>query len=238
MSELPKGAILAIGHSHLGCVEHAASAVGLEIDAVNFWLAPEACIATEGTLRLSDELRTVVGKHRGPILSFIGGSSHTVLGVLVHPRRFDFVLVEQPELPVHPDAELLPQNAVAAMLRAHMKGYLDLMGEVAGVASAPIYHFESPPPYWNGDRMRKFIPWSLFPDMKQEVSVATFRWKMWRLHSALIRDWCEANGMRFVPCPEESLDERGFLAEACFHDGLHGGPAYGGLLVEQIGQLV
>ncbi|MGE0279129.1 MAG: hypothetical protein AB7P20_00750 [Rhizobiaceae bacterium] len=237
MSKPAKRPLLAIGHSHLGCVQDAAVACGLEMEAINFWLSPGASIPAEGTLRLSDELRTIVRKHRGPVLSFVGGSSHTVLGVLVHPRRFDFVLAEQPGLPIHPEAELLPQHAVAAMLRAHMRGYLDLMEEIAGIASEPIHHFESPPPYWNGVQMRRFIPWALFPDMKREISAAPFRWKMWRLHSALIRDWCEHIGADFTPCPERSFDERGFLAEACFQDGLHGNRAYGRLVVEQIGRL-
>lgn len=229
--------ILAIGHSHVACVQLAASEIGFEMSSFNFWLAPGASIAANGTLYLSEELKDTIRKHSGPVLSFVGGASHVVLGGLVHPRRFDFVLAEQPELPVHPDAELLPQEAVRAMMRAHMGGYLNLMKEIVELASEPVCHFEPPPPCRDDQRIMRTMPWSLFPDMKREISTLPFRYKMWRVHGAIIRDWCAAHGVRFIVPPPESVDADGCITDRCTHDGLHGNPTYGALVVDQIRRL-
>lgn len=226
--------ILAIGHSHLACVEQAALATGFELSALNFWTMPGSQIAADGLLWPSGTLKEAIRSHRGPLFSLVGGSSHTVLGALVHPRRFDFVLAEQPDLPIHREAEVLPQNAVGGMLRAHMAGYLNLMLELGKVASGPFHHLESPPPHRDSERMRQSMPWSLFPDMKQEISTAPFRYKMWRLHSAVVRDWCAEHGIAFIPHPRDSVDDEGYMIDACYHDGLHANLAYGKLVIDQI----
>lgn len=228
---------LAIGHSHLTCVGEAAMQIVFPIEAINFWHDADAIDTVDGERRLSEKTLKRISAHQGPILSFIGGSSDTVLGMLAHPRRFDFVLSDQTELSMRPEAEVLPEGAVEAMLRAHMSPYLELMLQVTEHANGPIRHFESPPPYEDAARISPHVPWQHFSGMRKEISPAPFRYKMWRLQSRIMREWCGRNGAVFVERPERTATQHGYLRDQFFNDGFHGNVAYGKAVLEQVRQL-
>ncbi len=93
---------------------------------------------------------------------------------------------------------------------------------------------EPPPPGQNGRKMRRFIPWPLFPDMLQEVSKSAFRLKMWYMHSKLIGDVCDRLDIRFVSVPEQVANAGGYLKDDYFHDGIHANQQYGELIIRQM----
>ncbi|MEI9987948.1 MAG: hypothetical protein WDN69_35515 [Aliidongia sp.] len=88
-----------IGHSHALALERGAERGGVELDAINFWHTGEPWLRDGTAIRLRADLAERVGRGR-PILSLVGGSAHTVLGMVEHPRPFDFVLPSAPTLPV------------------------------------------------------------------------------------------------------------------------------------------
>lgn len=229
--------LLCIGHSHVACVARAAEVTGFPLRALNFWEMPGATMPGEDGPRLSAELAQQLREYRGPIFSMIGGGAHGVLGLLVHPRRFDFVLPEQPLLPLDPAAEILPALAVRRMLESLMADYLVLMSQVRQLCVGPMFHIESPPPYANAVRMHADVPWGMFPGMCHEISPAHFRYRLWCLHSQITGEWCAAAGVTFVRCPSEAIDENGFMLEPYYGDGAHANVAYGELVLEQMRSL-
>lgn len=228
--------MLCIGHSHVACVARAGLDAGLALHALNFWELPGGTVRGETGLRLSPELAARVASHEGTVYSLIGGAVHSVIGMLVHPRRFDFVLPDEPGLPLDDDAERIPALAVRRMLASAMTDYLSLMSHVRQLAPVALVHVEPPPPYEDAQRMHADIPWALYPGMRQEISPAALRYKLWRLHSRILQEWCEEVDAAFLPCPEQSLDERGFLREAYYGDGAHTNAAYGALVIKQMQQ--
>jgi len=65
-------------------------------------------------------------------VSMVGGNDHSVLGMLNHPRLFDFVLPEAPDLPMEPAAEIIP----AGLLRAELQ-----FGRVEDLLASGIHAF-------------------------------------------------------------------------------------------------
>jgi hypothetical protein len=230
--------ILCIGHSHVASVAQAAAALGVPFKALNFWEMPGAIVLENGVPHLSPQLESQLREHPGPVFSMIGGAAHGVLGMLVHPRRFDFVLPAQPLLPLDPAAEVLPALAVRRVLESLTAEYLALMSQVRRLCVGQMCHIESPPPYADAERMHADMPWGMYPGMCQEISPAALRYKLWRLHSQIIGEWCREAGALFVPCPPETFDENGFMREPYYGDGAHANMAYGERLLEQMRRLV
>lgn len=228
---------LCIGHSHVACVARAAAATGVPLRALNFWELPGAILRDAGTVRFSCAIEDELRQHRGPVFSLIGGAAHGVLGMLVHPRRFDFVLAEAPELPLDPAAELLPALAVRTLLESLMTEYLALMTELRRLCTGSLFHLEPPPPFADEQRMLADIPWALYPGMCHEISPAYFRYKLWRLHSRILRDWCDAAGATLLACPPQTIDEQGFMRDPYYGDGAHANAAYGEQVLAQMRSL-
>lgn len=226
--------MLAIGHSHLRCVQVAASGQGESLDAFNFWDDGSLlCNLPEGPA-LTARLQSRVQDHEGIVFSYIGGGAHTVIGLVSHPRRYDFVLPEAPDLPFDARAEILPVAAVKAALLAQTESYLQLMRHLRSLAPGRMVHMEPPPPCPDEDRISPHIPWSLFPGMLQEVAPRHLRYKAWRLHSCIVSDFCREQGIEFMAYPREAADTEGFLREQYFLDGVHANSGYGALQLRQM----
>ncbi|MGH8156480.1 MAG: hypothetical protein ACREPQ_00040 [Rhodanobacter sp.] len=229
--------MLCIGHSHVDCVARAAAKTGVALQALNFWEMPGSIVREGDRPRFVPALEESLREHGGAVFSLIGGAVHGVVGMLVHPRRFDFVLPWEPELPLDAAAEVLPALAVRGMLESLMAEYLALMGELRRLCHGPMFHLESPPPYADAHRMHADIPWGLYPGMCQEISPAPLRYKLWRLHSRIVSDWCDAAGVTMVACPAPAVDAQGFLRKSYYGDGAHANEVYGELVLGQMRQL-
>lgn len=226
--------LLCIGHSHLRCVQTAAIESGAPIDAVNFWNDNSVILNSPEDPVLVDELQHRIRMHQGAVCSFIGGGAHTVIGLVSHPRRYDFVLPENPDLPIDPRAELIPVGAVREVLERETAPYLKLMLHLRTLAGERMIHMEPPPPCPDNSKIAPHVPWPLFPDMLQEVAPPWLRYKAWRLHSQLVSEWCARERVAFYPCPSGAADAEGFLRQDYFEDGVHANSGYGMLLLEQM----
>ncbi|MDE1173228.1 MAG: hypothetical protein PW790_06080 [Parvibaculaceae bacterium] len=161
-----------------------------------------------------------------------------IMGLARHPRPFDFVLPECPHLPLDEDAEILPLEAVRASLLAITQEYLDLIKLVRDTATGPVFHIEAPPPYADATRLLADIPWMFFGGMQRQISPAPFRYKLWRLHTQIVRESCRKQGISFIDHPPESVDGNGFLLPAYYLDSMHVNEAYGALVLAQMRRLL
>jgi hypothetical protein len=228
-----------IGHSHVACVEKAAAEQGVPLTAINFWQALGALVRRNDRWKLTDQTRERIGEHAGPVFSLIGGSTHVVLGMLVHPRPWDFVLPGAEHLPLAPGTEVIPSDAVKQVMSGLMREYLEITLQVREVATGALFYMEPPPPSADVERMVPHIMGhaAMIPGMRPEIAPAAFRYKLWRLQSSLLEAHCKEHGIGFVPRPGATADEQGFLYPDYFGDGSHGNTAYGALVLEQMRRL-
>jgi hypothetical protein len=233
----PSRPLLCIGHSHVACVARAAQAAAYPLRALNFWELPGAIRQDGGEPRFDAAIERQLREHDGPVFSMIGGAAHVVLGLLVHPRRFDFVLPAEPALSLDPAAELIPSLAMQRILESQMSEYLALMSLVRGLCTGRMFHVEPPPPCADAERMQAEVPWEMFPDRCREISPASLRYKLWRLHSQILSGWCADAGLDLLPAPSGTMDADGFMREPYYGDGVHANESYGALVLEQMRQI-
>jgi hypothetical protein len=167
----------------------------------------------------------------------MGGNVHNALGLLAHPRPFDFRLSGEPSPPLDPNAEPIAEALVTAALqaaRATDRRRLALLADIAG----PFVHLESPPPVANGAWVAAQAD-AYFRDKGGAVPAiapAALRHRIWRLHSRIVRAEVAALGGRFLPVPAAVLDADGFLDPAFAADATHGNAAYGEAVIAALEQ--
>jgi len=237
----PTAPILAIGTSHLAALEEASRQNGsaprvafvqLRDPGYRGALVRSDGGATSLNRRLADD---VTERSRELIVSLVGGNKHNIFGLLNHPRPFDFVLSEEPELPFTPGAECVPAELVADSLAKRAANELELLRTLRRATKVPMVHMESPPPNPSVEHIRRHP--GVFRDRIDALGIAPphLRYKLWRVHSSVVRRVCAEVGIVFVPAPRESQDARSMMLEAAWADDpTHGSPWYGALVLRQI----
>lgn len=244
ISRLVEG-MLCIGHSHMGCVLLAAQAKGSNLPAIILkdqvaghfnGLAFDKAVLDDSERTLSPATERIVERASGPIFSFVGGP-RLEIGLRRHPQPFDFVLPEQPDLPIDPEAELIPSAALATALKKKKDayGYYNILDRIAAVAKGPVYQFEWPPPAADEWLVNRVSARQRSGRSGRELPVNRFlRYKLWRLTSQTLREHTAKLGFTFVPHPPAAADEEGFLRIEYVRNASHANPAYGALVLEQL----
>lgn len=225
--------IVCIGHSHVDSVAAAAEADGIPLDAINFWHTLPFC--ADGSVELTPE---VCARLIAPVFSFVGGAVHHDVGLFVHARPYDFILPEQQDLPISEGAELLPYDAVYASMQARTRPNFKTMAAIRAATRGSMFHLESPPIYENEVAPTSIPAW--MPHLKEyaPISPVWLRYKLWKLHSAIVRAYCQENDIVFIPHPPEAVDARGLLTAEFYGVPAHANREYGALVLRQIQQLV
>jgi hypothetical protein len=187
---------------------------------------------------LLDKLKT---SKKRVIFSQVGGNAHNFMGLFEHPAAYDFVLPSQPDLPLQPNAQIVPYAYVSEVMRNFLALDLKVLNALKIAANgSPVFHIESPPPVEDNDFCQNNLPPSFLTKGYANMKIASpvFRYKLWRLHSEILRRECERLGFGFVASPSSSMDEDGFLLREYYIDPLHGNVEYGALVLDQIQSLM
>lgn len=177
-----------------------------------------------------------------PVFSLIGGADHHYLGLFEHARPFDFILPEQPQLPLNPQAEVLPYGYCVQVMQGMLGDTFDTLSGLRQCVAGPLWHMENPAPIEDNAFCEANLPPAFQRPAYRGMRVAgpVLRYKVARLHRELVRQHCERIGIRFIACPAESMDEHGFLKPAYWpaDDPLHGNALYGQLVLDQVERLL
>lgn len=167
-------------------------------------------------------------------VSMFGGNAHNVLTLEEHPVPFDFIIPDKSSLPFLEDAELVTYDYIDRFVRKLAEPYLLNATTLRNATSSDVYHFESPPPVRDND----FIVRNLEDWFKKQTPIKIappyLRYKMWHVHSKIIRDFCDQMGINFLSTPVETQDEQGFLLEEHGRDLTHAGPSFGNAILKQL----
>jgi hypothetical protein len=166
----------------------------------------------------------------------IAGNDHNVLGLLNHPRRFDFVLPTEPELPLLDDHEVVPAALIEGALARLVEYPIALTKALAHALPCRVVYLQSPPPIPSAEHIARH-PDEMFRAELERRGVAppSLRLKLWKLHSAVWRRACDEAGVPILPPPPEAVDAAGFLAARAWgRDATHGNEWYGDLVISQV----
>jgi hypothetical protein len=185
-------------------------------------------------VRLIDE--RVPRNYQRVFVSMFGGNAHNALTLLEHPMPFDFVLPEEPSCPRISGAELVAYGVISRFIFNLAEPYMLNLATLKNAFADPVIHIESPPPLGDDDFVLENLE-GYFRDQAEDPKPAPrwLRYKLWRLHSARIREHAEAHGVEFLPAPAEAIDEDGFLLRSDYGtDSTHAGASYGLRILKQL----
>ena len=222
-----------LGHSHIVSLEDAANLQGVRYKSLNLWGFGRPVLYDEPGGRLEPVLAAMLDDF---VISTVGGSAHDLLGLAQHPHPFDFVLPEAPDLPIDPSADILPVAAVRGTVSALMEGeQLDLIRLLARPGRR-VVHLESPPPVGEDERLgREMFHAAFVPRAATGPSSPWLRYKLWRVHSALVQAACDGFGVEFLSAPTASMTDGKFLRTELYDRPCHANADYGLLVLRTLG---
>ena len=182
----------------------------------------------------------IAGKKPDLVFSSIGGNEHFVFGLLQQEIPYDFVLKNEPKLPVIVTENTIAYETIKEILCRRMKGQLCALA-LLKEQCASLYHIESPPPIFDTKhilahldkefrlKVEKRRKDSQLVHLDESVVAPPYlRYKLWRLQSEIFKEACEQMEISFIPAPANTMDENGFLKQQYwFNDATHGNVAYG-----------
>jgi hypothetical protein len=168
------------------------------------------------------------------VLLSIGGNEHNILSIVQNYQRYDFIIGENPDLPIEPDAEIYPEAVIRETLRESMADSLALLQALRAATKAPMAQIEPPPPLpiehvlaYPKEFFRKAVD-------RSKLSSDCLRHKMWRVQSGIYRELCERIGIIYISVPSAMLDRRGTLIQAAWGcDATHANEWFGQCMVEE-----
>lgn len=225
--------MLCVGNSHMACVLAAATRAGVHIEPLvlketKYFDAIDRELEYVEPEQL--ESRLSKAKIDGPIYSFVGGGRHLATAYRRGPRPYDVYLPAAPDLPIDPEAEIIPVNALRQSLSNYMsEPHLVAIKTLIDIAPGPVFHFASPPP--------PDLQWFATKERNGKQGWPYLRYKLWLLGSDIIRDFVQSNGGTYIENPPSSRDEAGFLRAEYVANSTHANEAYGELVLEQMESL-
>ena len=244
--------LLGIGHSHVLSIRYAVNSVLDELSANNvalntIWLGEKPYIdyqdrAENGdikTFTFSNSLLSEIEKlnpSKDIIFSSYGGNAHNILGLVQHPTPFDFIyagIQGEGERGV----EMVPSKLVEAAL-IEQGGFPETCWALRATRAAfsgRIIQCESPPPIFDNNFLMEHAGPFKASFIKFGISKPALRYKLWKMHSDLVKKECKALDIEFLPVPAEFITTDGFLTDSGLNnDTTHANAIYGGAVIRQL----
>lgn len=166
-------------------------------------------------------------------ISMFGGNAHNALTLLEHPKPFDFTLPSQADLPIEPDCDLVTSGYIRDFLLKMSEVYRFNTSTLRNAVREPVVHFESPPPIGsNAFILDRLEAWFKNEERPPKIAPKYLRYKLWRMHSEIIKESCERGGVEFLETPAGAFDDEGFLLEEHARDSTHADASFGRLVLK------
>jgi hypothetical protein len=243
---------LGLGHSHIvavakGCydLQHKAATIGGEAFSSTFvylfdpQIMPTLVEDADGPL-INPRLADIIAKEDATLgLLCVGGNEHIALSVLQPREPLDFILGENPDLPLAAGAAIVPEAAIRETVRERMATTIATLSALRRATSIPLFCLEPPPPL--PDARVLAYPKEFFRKAvdRAKLSSELFRYKIWRVQSAVYRSACAKEKIEFVSAPERFISAPGVLAEEAWGaDASHANPLFGEAMVRKAIELM
>jgi hypothetical protein len=221
--------VLFVGHSHIIALRDAHALAGGGPGQEFVWVnQPEFQPEMQGEALNPAIAARIQAANAELHVSLFGGNDHSIICVINDPKPFEVVLPEAPDLYVDERAEVMPAALLRAELKRRVMPHLRELAAYRAMVQGRLIHIESPPPIADLPFLEAHAGEFTAPMQERGFAPALFRYKIWRLHSALYREACAALGVEFLPVPPEMMDEQGMMVPQAWNfDPTHGNAFYG-----------
>jgi hypothetical protein len=190
---------------------------------------PPFCEDDEGHVELNASLLELLDTFKpDAIVSIVGGHHHNVIGLTNPTLKFDFILPENPYLPLDTDADFIPYSVISELLASRNSESWKTLSALKATSSLPIIHLELPPPIPDEDFLRANGGRFAAVMEEQGISPVSFRFKLWRANCDANSKTCKTLEIPYIPVPTSTQNEDGTLRREFWSDDpVHANADYG-----------
>jgi hypothetical protein len=153
------------------------------------------------------------------------GNQHMAEHLFASTPPFDFLLSDEPDLPLVPDAVILPEQMIRGKFaRARsFERLAALLTRIADRGSHGVYVCGTPPPKGDTAAIRAALGREQYfldrlallgsDPLAIPLTAPATLYKMWSVIQSMLRDVALRHGAEFVPIPAEAQTPEGFLRE-------------------------
>lgn len=166
------------------------------------------------------------------LLLSMGGNEHNVASMRQPAPRFDFILSGEPDAPLDPHAEIVPEAAIRETLRDYMSESMRVLRAIRAASPLPMVLVEPPPPLPRAQVLA--YPREFFRSQFEQrgMSSDALRRKVWRVQTGMMRQASDDLAISYVETPETVFGGDGLLAPwACGQDASHANESYGEIMI-------
>ena len=168
-------------------------------------------------------------------VSMLGGTGLYGIGLVKQPVAFDFLLPNEPDEVIDPGSEVMTLGYLNASLRRRMAPLVGMLAAARAVIGGRMVQSEPPPPPEDDGYVAAHLPPDLIEPCRTRGLLTPFiRYKLWRVHSSLLRDACVGLGIGYVPVPPACLAAGRYLHHQYYAGPTNGNGAYGELILQQV----
>lgn len=238
--------LLVTGHSHITCL--GIPLKNADGDNQLVAIAAEPCFhglvgAWPREKRYWEQVIALTAAHRVAI-SWMG-NQHNSKYMLLEPPGFDFMLTQQPDLPIDLGVPLVPEQAVRESFAATFLGLRWMLGQIAQRGGIKPVLIGTPPPKGDNDAVRALLARERhFVRVAEQMgasldhvamSAPLLRVKLWRLLQQMMAEIAAEHGLAFWPTPSAAEDAEGFLRrEYWSQDATHANAVFGKLMLRDM----
>ncbi|WP_373503573.1 hypothetical protein [Aestuariivirga sp.] len=234
--------LLIVGDSHIYALREALETKPELPDGVSIELlrnASEKNGTIIGDITVDDAVKRAAALTAGDLLvTHYRGNQYNTLGLIQHPRPFDFVMQSVDGGKLQPGAEVIPLQMMRKYFADTLRGgYGKIMLRLK--AACPVRMVCITPPAPKEDNAH--IVEGAETYFKQHgisdigVTPAPVRLKLWTLQQQALAEFCKENGMIFLGNPTSARDQEGYLRRRYYaEDATHANAAYGVMVLRQL----
>lgn len=180
------------------------------------------------------------------VLLAIGGNEIYIQFLLAANPLFDVYGPLSTNPSIHPGARIVPRALIADSFRPAVTRHYDLIPKLfdAGALSVAVLGTPAPRSDYSEalDDIRESKTWKEIARSKGvslsnvELTPGSIMLKFWAVYQEVLLETAAATGARFIPTPQESIDESGFRSiKFCgpIGDFTHGNSEYGRLVLQR-----
>lgn len=195
----------------------------------------------DALIRLSAE-RTI-------LLSWMGNQYDAAFRIARNPP-IDFVLSTDPDLPLNPNATLVPEAAINERLAEGFDWLTYVTNGVKKITGARLILCGSPPPKLGYSNLKEEVKgfssfWGVVAQQAGvdfesfNLSEPLFLLKAWKLLQSKYERFASENGFEFLSSPDACHTAEGFLREDCWgYDYSHANARYGAVVRDKAWELI
>jgi len=224
-----------LGHSHTVALSKALPHFASDISFVVEWLWGKSGVANvRGTIKPADAEKKIESLTQDDALFLsVLGTRHNKLSLIESEKPFSIGLAQ----PHREGVTMIPEKTFVAELESSYETPNTVKG-LCEKAICPVFHLAPPPPKKDNEFLLAHA--SLFRNNPNfRPSEPDLRLRVWSVEMQVVEKRLAEFGVRLLWPPQKALTDEGFLSPEYYHtDGIHANQKYGGLVLEQVVEIM